>query len=142
MSDKNFIKRKLKLIAEDLEYLEEFSDYSLDELAKDFVKQAAVERLLERIVIRAIDINNHLIAELGKGIEKVRGYQDSFLRLADFEIYPKEFAEKIGESARFRNILVHEYNDLDKKLIHRKIKELLDDFIRYSNYILKFIEKE
>src|SRR3989344_3386938 len=141
MIDKNFIKRKLKLMAEDLGYLEKFGDYNLSELAKDFMKQAAVERILERIVIRATDINNHLIAELGKGVEKVRGYRDGFLRLADLGVYSQDFSEKMGDNARFRNILVHEYNNIEPELIHKKVREVLENFRQYSNYILKFIEK-
>jgi uncharacterized protein YutE (UPF0331/DUF86 family) len=141
MLDQIFIRRKLKLIAEDLDHLEEFAEYSLEDLSKDFIKLAAVERLLERIIIRATDLNNHIIAELGKGIEKVRGYADSFRELINFKIYPKEIAEKLAEDAKFRNILVHEYNEIDKKLIHKKIKEVIKDFNNYSNSILEFLKK-
>ena len=140
MFDQIFIKRKLKMIAEDLDCLKEFYDYSLDDLAKDFIKIAAVERLLERIVIRAIDINNHLIIENGKGIEKIRGYADTFKELVNFKIYSQELAEKLAEDARFRNILVHEYNNVDKNLIHKKIKEVVNDFNKYSNCILEFLK--
>ncbi|PKL72369.1 hypothetical protein CVV26_01735 [Candidatus Kuenenbacteria bacterium HGW-Kuenenbacteria-1] len=142
MLDKIFIKRKLKLIAEDLDHLKEFSDYNLDDLAKDFMKLAAVERILERIVIRAIDINNHIIIELGKGIEKIRGYADAFKELVNFKIYSKEIGEKLAEDAKFRNILVHEYDEVDKSLIHKKIKEIVDDFNKYSKGILEFLEKK
>ncbi|MFH1838647.1 MAG: DUF86 domain-containing protein [Candidatus Kuenenbacteria bacterium] len=141
MLDQIFIKRKLKMIAEDVDYLEQFRDYNLDNLAKDFIKLVAVERLLERIVIRAIDINNHLIIELGKGIEKIRGYADIFKELVNFKIYSQDIAKKLAEDARFRNILVHEYNNVDKNLIHKKIKEVIDDFNKYSNSILKFLKK-
>jgi uncharacterized protein YutE (UPF0331/DUF86 family) len=141
MLDKDFIERKIKLITEDMEHLREFQNYSLDDLAKDFIKQAAAERFLERIIIRTVDINNHLIAELGKGTEEVRGYYDTFIVLANFRIYSENFAKQIAENVKFRNLLVHEYNKIDKTLIHKKIKEVLDDFGKYLNYILKFIEK-
>ena len=95
MLDENFIKRKLKLMAEDMGYLEELKDYSLNDLAKDFYKLNTAERLLEKIVIRATDINNHLISELGEGIEKVRGYYDSFIVLASLKVYPEKFSNYI-----------------------------------------------
>lgn len=142
MLDENFIKRKLKLMAEDMKNLEELRNYSLDDLAKDFYKLNAAERLLEKIVIRASDINSHLISELGKGIEKVRGYYDSFIVLAELRVYPAEFSKRVADDVKFRNILIHEYNNIDKNLIHKKIKEVLDDFNQYSNYILEFIEKQ
>lgn len=139
MLDKNFIKRKLKLILEDVKNLEELKDCTLDELAKDFYKLNTAERLLEKIVIRATDVNNHLISEIGEGIEKVRGYYDSFIVLSDLGVYPKKFAERVANDVKFRNILVHEYNNIDKNLVHKKIKEVLDNFHNYSKYILKFI---
>lgn len=65
-----FIKRKLQLIAEDLGRLAQFRDDAFEEVVSDFVKLAAVERLLERIVMRAIDVNEHLISELAVGREE------------------------------------------------------------------------
>jgi uncharacterized protein YutE (UPF0331/DUF86 family) len=38
--------------------------------------------------------------------------------------------------------LVHEYNEIDKELIHKKIKEVIKDFNNYSNSILKFLKKK
>ena len=67
---------------------------------------------------------------------------DSFVILANLKVYPEEFSKQVADDVKFRNILVHDYNDIDKNLIHKKIKEVLDDFNQYSNYILKFIEKK
>lgn len=39
-------------------------------------------------------------------------YRETFLRLADHDIYSPEFATRIAASAGLRNILVHEYNDM------------------------------
>ena len=55
-----FVRRKLTLIAEDLERLAGFRDVSLEALRADEVRLAAVERMLERIVMHAIDVNEHL----------------------------------------------------------------------------------
>src|SRR3989338_4466925 len=61
--NKEFIQRKLFLNQKDLEYLKEFEGLSIDEIARDPGKHAAVERYLERLISRAIDINQHIIAE-------------------------------------------------------------------------------
>lgn len=141
MLDKEFIKRKIKLIEEDLGELSKFKNYSLDDLAKDAVKFYASERLLERIIIRAIDINRYLVEELGMGLEKVRKYHDVFIVLKESNIYPADFAEKMGAMADFRNELVHEYNGLDKEKVYMKIKEVLNCFTKYCDYIIKFLKK-
>jgi Protein of unknown function DUF86. len=95
MVNKDFVYRKIKLIQEDLDRLEDLEKYSFSQIAADFVKMSAVERLLEKIIMRAIDINQHLIAELGKGDEKVRGYEDTFWVLADLGVYGQDFAKKL-----------------------------------------------
>lgn len=64
MLNNDFIQRKITLIQEDLGNFSEFAQYSFGEITEDYVRQAAVERFLERVVNRAIDINQHLIAEL------------------------------------------------------------------------------
>src|SRR3989344_5508366 len=123
MLNSTFIKRKIKLIQEDLSKLEPLTNYSFNELSKDYIKMSAVERILEKIIMRAIDINQHLIAELGKGVEVVRGYEDAFLILSQLNVYPKDFAEKIAPSAGLRNRLVHEYNNTKEEIIYSSVKD-------------------
>ena len=90
MIRKDFVKRKISLIQDDLAHLIQFSKYTFDEIVQDFVKQAAMERMLERIIMRAVDINQHLIAELAaKDTSPPKDYKETFLRLADFGICPK-----------------------------------------------------
>lgn len=127
MVRREFVLRKLQLIADDLERLVQFKDETLASLTGDFVKLAAVERLLERIVMRAIDIIEHLISELdtGEGKSTRLTYRDTFLFLAALGVYPQEFAEQIARSAGLRNILVHDYNDADRKIVHGSIKSCL-----------------
>ena len=141
MLNSTFIKRKIKLIQEDLSKLEPLTNYSFNELSKDYIKMSAVERILEKIIMRAIDINQHLIAELGKGVEVVRGYEDAFLILSQLNVYPKDFAEKIAPSAGLRNRLVHEYNNTKEEIIYSSVKDALKQYAQYCNYILQFIAK-
>ena len=56
-----FVQRKLQLIADDLGQLLPFRDIVYEALIADPIRLAAVERILERIGLRAIDVNEHLI---------------------------------------------------------------------------------
>lgn len=142
MLNKNLVKRKISLIQEELVRLADFSKMSLNEIIRDFVKQAALERFLERIITRAIDVNQHLILELAqKETTPPKDYKETFLRLADFKIYPKDFAENISRSVGTRNILVHEYEKVDYSKIYGAVDECIRDYHRYCDYILEFIEK-
>lgn len=141
MLDKNFITRKIKLIQEEVSRLEELDKYTFEEIKNDFIKRYSVERALEKIIMRAIDINQHIIAENAVGDEKIRGYEDTFYILEKLDIYPEEFARKIAPSAGLRNRLVHEYNDTKDEIIYTSVSDAITQYTEYCNYILKYITK-
>jgi uncharacterized protein YutE (UPF0331/DUF86 family) len=142
MLNRDLLQRKIKLILEDLDRLREYKGLSFEEISNDFVKEAVIERLLEKIITRAIDVNRHMISELGKGTEKIRGYEDTFHALAELGIYDKEFAARIARSAGLRNRIVHEYNDTDPAIIFASVGEALKQYTHYCEVILKFEEKK
>lgn len=142
MLNQEFLIRKIKLIQEDLSHLEPVSKFSFNDIVSDPIKQSAVERYLERIVTRAIDINRHLIAEFGQGNEITRSYEDTFLRLADLKVLSNELAQKIAPSAGLRNVLVHEYDEVDPKLVYESIGEAINQYGEYCAAILKFVDQK
>lgn len=141
MIREDFIRRKLQLIGEDLARLVRFKDLTLDELLADDIRLAAVERIIERIVMRAVDVNEHLLAELlPPDARSTRlTYRDTYLALADVGVCTPEFAREIATSAGLRNILVHDYNDVDRRILHRSIGSCLRDYKRYVEQVEAFI---
>lgn len=142
MIRREFVLRKVQLIADDLERLMQFRDETLESLTADDLRLAAVERMLERIVMRAIDVNEHLISELAtaEGRSTRLTYRDTFLMLAELGVYSKEFAQQIARSAGLRSILVHDYNDVDRKIVHGSIKACLRDYHEYLEHLSRFTE--
>ena len=143
MINKDFVKRKLFLNQAELERLQEFEQITINEITKDLGKHAACERYLERLIGRAIDINQHLIAEKGNvntNLGAMR-YRDTFLALTKLGVYPEDFARKIAPSAGLRNALVHEYNNINPEILRKSICEAVSEFNDYAKYILSFIEK-
>ena len=142
MIKKDFVKRKITLIQDEMVKLSDLAKYTIDEVAKDFVKQAAVERILERIIARAIDINQHIVAESGdKNTSAPKDYKETFTALVDIGVYDNNFAQEISKSVGTRNMLVHEYDKADYSRVYNSIGDCLRDYNRYCEYILKFLEK-
>ena len=141
MINKDLVKEKIDLIQIELSRLEEFKKFSFQDIVKDFRNQAIVERLLERIINRGVDINQHLIVELStEKTETPKDYKKTFLKLAEFKIYPEDFAQRISQSVGTRNILVHEYDKVDYSKIYSSISDCLKDYMLYCDYIIKFLE--
>ena len=142
MIRKDFIRRKISLIQDDLANLTAFSKYTFDEIATDFIKQAALERMLERIISRAIDINQYLIVELAtKETSTPKDYTETFLALSRLNVYPEKFAKEIAKSIGTRNKLVHEYDKVNHIAIYESVADCLRDYNQYCKYILEFLEK-
>lgn len=142
MLNRDFVERKVKLIQEDLARLEPLANLSFAELTADDVRYSAAERYLERIVTRALDVNRHCIAELGKGSEVVRMHEDTFLRLADLSVLPAALAKEIAPSAGLRNVLVHEYDRVDPRQVYESVGQALAQYARYCDALLKFLETQ
>lgn len=141
MLDKEFIKTKIELIQSDLEKLEELKGYTIGQIAADFLKWNTLQLLLVKIIGRAIDINAHIIAEKGDLKERAPvNSRETFLRIGEMEILPREFAELIAGSASFRNKIIHEYNELDEKKVYTTVDEALEQYTKYCQYILDYIK--
>ena len=128
---------------DELAHLVELSRYSFNEIVSDFVKMSALERILERIISRSIDINNHLIAELTtKDTSPPKDFKETFMRLAELGICSEEFAERISKSVGTRNVLVHEYDKVDYRKIYESVSDCLLDYQQYCQSIIEFVDKK
>lgn len=134
------VKNRIERIEEDLLHLKDFVGFSFDDIAKNYNTHKAAERIIEVVVNHAIDINQHIVVECGKGHLSF-DFKESFLLLEDLGFYPKEFAERISSSAGLRNILVHDYTKLDEKKFYSSIKDCYRDYTQYCRYIIDYLKK-
>lgn len=133
MPDKKLIAKKLSEIFKQLEHLSKLVKLSQRELFGNESNFYFAERVMERLIGAAIDINMHLIADLKAEVPE--SYFDSFLALAKVKILPFSFAKRIAPSTSLRNILVHEYQALDSKKFMTGLKMALRDYEKYARYI-------
>jgi uncharacterized protein YutE (UPF0331/DUF86 family) len=106
---------------------------------RDYLKQDAIAINLQRAAELTIDLANHTIRKGKLGIPK--DSRDSFNILASSNIISAEMADKLKGMVGFRNILVHDYRELDLNIMRDVIENRLDDLIIFSNTILGFIYK-
>jgi uncharacterized protein YutE (UPF0331/DUF86 family) len=139
MLNNEFVNRKIRLIQKDIDRLGSFVKEGREEVVMDYFKMNNIERMLEKIINRAIDINQHIVSRKGKGDEKLGGYEDTFYAMADIGVFEKDFAEKIAPSAGLRNRLVHEYDDIDKDIVFDSAVKAVGQYTKYCDYTLKFI---
>jgi uncharacterized protein YutE (UPF0331/DUF86 family) len=138
--DRTLITRKMNLIIKDLKALEPYAALSLEAYLKNPIHEVLTERYLERIIGRLIDINYHLITELGHPPPK--DYFESFVELGRIGILQPEFARIIAQAAGLRNRIVHEYDEIDEEKVYEGLLIAMKDIPRYLQSIQSFIDQK
>ncbi|WP_035294106.1 DUF86 domain-containing protein [Clostridium sp. KNHs214] len=109
-----------------------------ENLKEDMIRYWGIERGIQISIECVIDISNIIISALN--MEKPDTYRECILSLADEYILPKKFAKDIANMVSFRNILVHDYMRIDEKIMIDIIKNHLNDFIKFMNYVDKWVK--
>lgn len=138
MIDPELVTRKINLILKDLEPLGAYGKMTLEEYLGDKINELVVERYLERIIGRMIDINYHLVTELG--CPPPRDYFESFTELGKLGVLPPDFARSVAQAAGLRNRIVHEYDEVDEQKIHEALTAVLQDIPRYIGHVHEFVQ--
>lgn len=135
--EKEIIRRKLLVIAENLKALEPITNMTKAGYVGDVYKRKATERLLQELIEAAIDINSHLIVQTGHTTPD--DYYESFIKAGELSIISADLAEKLAPSAGLRNRLVHEYDLLDHSLVLEAVKMAEELYPKYIKEIETFI---
>lgn len=128
---------KMEKLREYLSYLKGYQKYSADDLKKDYTLQGAVLHYLQLSIECTIDIGETIISELR--LPKPEEAKEIFKILAENKIIPEDFARRFSLAAGFRNILVHEYAEVDLIKVHSYLKNNLSDFDSFAKSIAQFI---
>jgi len=114
--------------------LEEYQ-YDPDSFADNFTRQDAAILNIQRACEAALDMGQHLIRREQLGIPQ--SARDVFTLLAQGGWVEKTLADSLKRMVGFRNIAVHDYQTLQLPITIKVITEHLDEFLRYSESILK-----
>ena len=104
--------------------LEPFKSKEKEEILQDPYLQDIIERNLEVSAQSVIDIANRIISI--EGLEKPLDYYDAIMRLGEAGILSSKFAKKLAPIAGFRNILVHDYLDINWDEVYINLHRLQD----------------
>ena len=133
MVDREIFSRRLEALVGYLEKLRAFLDAEEAEFVREPALHDLAERYLHLAVEALLDLGNHWIAEQGLPAPEVN--RDTFTVLEKAGELPPELAERLRGWAGFRNILVHEYLQIDHSIAYRAIRDelkTLESFISWA----------
>lgn len=137
MVDKALMGRKIAQMEMYLAQIREYSNASIASYRRDWKTQRIVERTLQILVELCIDMANHIISD-----ERMRlpeGYADTFKVLMENGVIDKRLWRRMDKMAKFRNVVVHQYEKIDPAIVVSILQKNLDDFEKYKKAILKFL---
>jgi len=137
--DKLLIGRKLSQVDTYLGQIKEFSKISGRAYKNDWKTQRIVERTLQILVEECIDIANHIISD--KGMRLPTGYADAFQVLMEKAIINKNLFQTMERMAKFRNVVVHQYEKIDPAIVVSILHRHLGDFEKYKKAIIKYLSR-
>ncbi len=134
------IKNLTAEVQTNIEELREFSLLSFEDFHKDKRNYGLSEHHLRRALEGILTIGTHILSRLPA--TKTKDYQEIIISLGDYEVIPKDFAEKNRKLASYRNRMVHIYWEISEKEIYQIIKEHLSDLEKFCQYYLDYIRRK
>lgn len=126
MVSPEIVRRRLRLLERYLKRLRQIRDTTdLATFLADSDRQDIAERNLQLAIEAVLDIGQHIIASSSWG--PVEEYADVFSILAKHNVLPEPLLPRVRNMSGFRNLLVHEYAELDHARVFEMIQTRLDD---------------
>lgn len=133
------IEEKLQKLQDFIDKLEELKKVSYDQFIDNSIYPDASMRNLQVGVEVIIDIGAHILSEIFQ--VKVSEYKEVVIKLGEAGIVPEQFAKENVSMTKFRNLLVHEYGDIDISKVYDYLQKAPDIFRQFAKYYVEFLEK-
>lgn len=132
------VRQKLHYIRSETRELERFRGMEDESFVRHPYYAAAATRMLQVAIEAMLDLCAHIIAREGWGLPK--SYREIVLVAAQHGLIPGERKEDFLQMARFRNRVVHLYDQVEDVEVLRFIREHLDDFRPFvANVVGKYL---
>jgi len=136
--DKNVVLRKLSELEIYVAQVKEFSNITLQQYKADWKTQRIIERTLQMIIETCVDVANHIISD--SDMRPPKTYADTFRVLSENEILGTKLFTVLEKMVKFRNIVVHQYEEVDAEIVMVILEKHLGDFEEFKKTILGYIK--
>jgi uncharacterized protein YutE (UPF0331/DUF86 family) len=139
MVDRELVLRKMSELEEYQQQLQEFKGITVQQYREDWKTQRIVERTLQMMIETCLDIANHIVAD--RGYRVPINYADTFKVLGENSVLDKRLVDRMEKMAKFRNVLVHQYEKIEAEIIVGILKKKLGDFNQFTTAIIGFVQQ-
>lgn len=132
------VERRLAKILEEIEFLKTVKTQKLEEFLDDGKSLRSAAKAIETIVQSIIDICSHIVAQNHWGVTDT--YRNTIALLASHKVIPNNLSSNLQQVVAMRNILVHQYLDVDFHIVWNSIDALIVDASDFIKSIQRYLE--
>ena len=137
--DAGVVQARLTLIRGLLDDLRSVGEVTADLLQRDRMLRHGVERVLGQLVELAVSINGHVGATLlGRAPQD---YRSSFELAEEAGALEPELATRLQASVALRDVLTHEYVDIDLEIVAGAVTSAGQDYGQYVQQMARWIAR-
>jgi uncharacterized protein YutE (UPF0331/DUF86 family) len=136
--DEALILRKLSELDTYRRQIDEYSQTAVTDYRSDWKTQRIVERTLQIMIEICVDIAHHIISD--RKLPVPTGYADTFHILKQAKLLGDNLSQTMINMSQFRNILVHQYTDVDSAIVVDILQNRLDDFDEFGNEVIALLK--
>ena len=137
MSNLEIIQNKINAVERYLSILKEYTKYSEEQIEADQTLSGALERYLYLAAQATIDLAEATISH--KQLRKPSTMSESFVILKEDNAISAELTKIMQKMVGFRNILAHDYEDIDFSILNDIHKEKTKDIVAFLNAIKQYL---
>jgi len=134
--DKTLVLKKLQALRRCLDRIESKRPADPAALRADYDLQDILSVNLERAVQVCVDIAAHLIADTSRPSPETM--TACFAELRTMNLLDAGLSDRLSKAVGFRNIAVHEYQEIDWDIVFSIVTKDLDDFRAYARAVMVF----
>lgn len=123
-----------------LTVLKSYAALPVEEIINDPVKLDRIKYNFIVAIQSIIDMCYHIIAKKGDYVPE--DYADCFKFLAKLGVIDEDFAKRLAQMAKFRNLLVHLYWEVNSKRVCQILKENITNFEEFLSCLKRFLSQE
>lgn len=136
----NKVISKLERLDEYVKYLSEIQQVNKNSFLKDYHFYGLAERYLQLSIETILDAGKMII--VASNLRKPEDNSDIPSVLEENKIISPELAIRLSGIASFRNILVHDYEKIDREIVYQKLHNNLKDFTDFKKEMARHLKEK
>jgi uncharacterized protein YutE (UPF0331/DUF86 family) len=137
LTDPSIVSKRLAKLREYVELLKKLREVPKKRFVSDPFTYGNAERYTQLAIQVVLDIGNHVIADDKLG--EVSEYRDVMKILGEAGYLPASLVERLLPLVGLRNILVHDYIEVDRAKLYQALQTGLKDFEEFGKHVAKLL---